>query len=246
MHPAHRHPFYDELSDAADAEEFAALLLEDRGSPAFLPLLERTLHVLTPVESRATLLGNVEDVQVPARHAALMRRLITVIKARVNEDVRLELSQSLIDRTLIFYYGYYCEPWNLIGSLYATEVMGRNRLMRMEAGLERLGFDPADLEFIRAQMVSDEDHARDWMEGVIAPSVRANPALRTPIAEGIAACLGTSARHLDDLLRRATRRRWEDRSIFRPWQHLQTGQVLQAGGASQCLRSRTTQSLAHT
>jgi len=38
---------------------------------------------------------------------------------------------------------------------------------------------------------------------VIAASVRLNPALRIPIAEGIRACLETSARYLDDLSERA-------------------------------------------
>src|SRR5207249_2989983 len=98
---------------------------------------------------------------------------------------------------LVFYYGYFCDPWHLAGSLYATEVMAHYRMSQMGAGLERLQFDPADLEFIRVHVDCDEGHASDWSEGVIGPSIRLDPRLRVPIAEGIASCLETSARYLD-------------------------------------------------
>ena len=84
--------------------------------------------------------------------------------------------------------------------------MGRHRMLKMGAGLERLGFDAADLEFIRVHVVCDDDHATDWMQGVIAPSLAASPMLRAPLSDGIAACLSTSVRYLDDLARRAERR----------------------------------------
>jgi hypothetical protein len=42
---------------------------------------------------------------------------------------------------------------------------------------------------------------------VIAPSIQRNVALRSPIAEGIASCLESSVRYLDDLSRRADERR---------------------------------------
>src|SRR2546429_382328 len=83
-------------------------------------------------------------------------------------------------------------PWHLAGSLYATEVMAHYRMSQMGAGLERLRFDPEDLEFIRVHVECDEGHASDWSDGVIAPSIRLDVRLRIPVAEGIAACLETS------------------------------------------------------
>ena len=109
-----------------------------------------------------------------------------------------------MDRILVFYYGYYCDPWHLSGSLYATEVMAHYRMTQMGLGLERLGFDKADREFIRVHVECDEGHASDWSDGVIAPSIRLDPSLRAPVAEGIAACLESSARYLDDCEARAT------------------------------------------
>jgi hypothetical protein len=136
-------------------------------------------------------------------HAELMRRLILALKAKAGDGLRLKSFPSLVDRILVFYYGFYCDPWHLVGSLYATEVMAHHRMTQMGAGLTRLGFDAVDLEFIRVHVVCDEDHAEDWSKGVIAPSLRLDPALRSPVANGIAACLETSARYLDDLSRRA-------------------------------------------
>ena len=107
----------------------------------------------------------------------------------------------------VFYYGYYCDPWHLVGSLYATEAMGTHRMAHMGRGLTRLGVGPEDLEYIRIHLLCDEGHARDWYEEVIAPSIRQNAALRLPIAEGIASCLESSVRYLDDLSRRADERR---------------------------------------
>jgi hypothetical protein len=187
--------------------EFAEFLLENWAFPAFLPLVERALEVQICEQARAALLRNIHDEQIPTPHATLMRRLVTALKARAGDGLQLELGETLIDRTLIFYYGYFCDPWNLIGALYATEVMGRHRMLKMGAGLERLGFTASDLEFIQVHIACDDNHASDWMEGVLAPSLAANPTLRAPIAQGIAACLSSSGRYLDDLGRRSARRR---------------------------------------
>jgi hypothetical protein len=203
-HRAHRHTWYDVLADRVSVQEYATFLLENRAFPPFLPLVERTLHAQVCAQGRAAVRRNIDDEQVPAPHADLMRRLMQAIKARAG-DVPLETYPSLIDRTLVFYYGYYCDPWHLVGSLCATEVLANYRMTRMDAGLRRLGFEPADLEFIRVHLECDEDHAREWGDDVIVPSVQQVPHLRRPIAEGIAACLETSARYLDDLCTRVSR-----------------------------------------
>ncbi len=206
-HRAHRHAWYEELAHRVSIREFAAFLLENWAFPAFLPLLKRIRQAQICAEGRAAIRRNLEDEETPVPHAELMRRLVGAVKAKAGDGVRLEAYLSLVDRTLVFYYGYYCDPWHLVGSLYATEVMAYHRVTHMGVGLVRLGIEPADLEFIRIHSVCDEDHARDWREGVIAPSVRIRPRVRVSIAEGIATCLETSARYLDDLVARAHRGR---------------------------------------
>jgi len=203
-HPAHRHVWYDQLAHDVTVQEFATFFLENWPLPAFLSLVERTLQSQICEEGRAAVLRNIEDEQKPTPHVELMRRLIVALKAKAGDGLPLELYPSLIDRILVFYYGYYCDPWHLVGSLYATEVMAHHRMEKMNTGLKRLGFEGTDLEFIELHMVCDEDHARDWSEGVIASSLRLNPTLRAPIVEGIASCLDTSVHYLDDLSRRAT------------------------------------------
>jgi pyrroloquinoline quinone (PQQ) biosynthesis protein C len=204
-HPAHRHRWYDALADEVSVQEFATFLLENWAFPAFLPLVERTLQAQISDEGRAATIRNIEDEQIPVPHADLMRRLIHGVKAKAGDDVPLSVYPSLVDRTLVFYYGYYCNPWHLVGALYVTEAVAYHRLTKMGAGLTRLGLEPADLEFIRVHLACDEDHAREWSDDVIASSVRLNPSLRESIAEGIAACLDTSARYLDEISQRASR-----------------------------------------
>jgi len=92
----------------------------------------------------------------------------------------------------------------------------------MNTGLQRLGLGSHDLEFIRVHMSCDEDHARDWSDCVIAPTLKLNPILRTNIAEGIAVALETSARYLDRLVERTAELRTTeecaalDPSLWRP------------------------------
>jgi Iron-containing redox enzyme len=203
-HRAHRHAWYDQLADRVSVQEYAMFMLENRAFPAFLPLVEKTLQAQVCERGRAAVRRNIDDEQVPAPHADLMRRLMFAIKAKAGE-VPLDTYPSLVDRTLVFYYGYYFDSWHLVGSLCATEVLANYRMTRMNAGLRRLGFDPADLEFIRVHLDCDEGHAREWTDDVIVPSVQRHSELRRPIAEGIAACLETSARYLDDLCVRASR-----------------------------------------
>lgn len=205
-HRAHRHPWYEQLAHEVSLEAFAAFLLENQAFPAFLPLVERALDVQISEEGRAAVLRNITDEQVPVPHTELMRRMIGAIKARVGDGIHLESLPSLIDRTLVFYYGYYCDAWHLIGSLYAMEAMAQYRMSRMGEGLRRLGFQARDLEFISIHLHCDDDHARDWSDGVVRPSIGLNPDLRAPIAQGIASCLETSARYLDDLSLRAQKR----------------------------------------
>src|SRR5262249_52348739 len=135
-----------------------------------------------------------------------MGRLMGALKARVGEGLRLNIYPSLVNRTLVFYYGYYLDVWSLIGSLYVTEAVAFHRLQCMNTGLRRLGLNAQELEFIRIHMTCDEDHARDWSDGVIGPTLRLDPSVRSSIAAGIAVCLETSARYLDRQVRRLNAR----------------------------------------
>jgi hypothetical protein len=207
-HRAHRHPWYDALANEVTLEEFATFMLENRRFPAFLPLAQRALKAQICDDARAALQRNINDEQVPVPHAELMGRLMGALKARAGDRLRLEVYPSLVDRTLVFYYGYYLDVWSLIGSLYVTEAVAFHRLQGMNTGLKRLGLNAHELDFIRIHMTCDEDHARDWSDGVVAPTLNLHPSLRSRIAEGIAVCLETSGRYLDRQVQRLNERRF--------------------------------------
>ena len=206
-HRAHRHPWYDALAKEVTLEEFATFMLENRRFPAFLPLAKRALKAQICDEARAALQRNIDDEQVPVPHAELMGRLMGALKARVGDGLRLETYPGLVNRTLVFYYGYYLDVWSLIGSLYVTEAVAFHRLQGMNTGLQRLGLNAQELEFIHIHMTCDEDHARDWSDGVVGPTLSLDPSVRSRIAEGIAVCLETSARYLDGQVQRLKERR---------------------------------------
>lgn len=206
QHRAHCHPWYDHLAQEASLEEFAAYLLENRTCPGSLPLVKRACQAQISNQGRLALRRKIENEYWPVPRAELMRRFMSAVRTRVGDNVMLESFTTLIHRALVLYHGYYCEPWNLVGALYASEVMTYHQLAQMDAGLVRLGFDCEELEFIRVLLVSDDQNATDWSDEVISPSVRVSPVLRVLIAEGIAAYLETSARYLDDLCIRQIQR----------------------------------------
>jgi len=206
-HRAHRHPWYDALATEVTLEEFAAFMLENRRFPAFLPLAQRALKSQICDQARAALQRNIDDEQVPVPHAELMNRLMGALKMRVGEDLPLAVYPTLVNRTLVFYYGYYLDVWSLIGSLYVTEAVAFHRLQCMNKGLQRLGLNAEELEFIHIHMTCDENHARGWADEVVGPTLHLDPSVRSSIAGGIGGCLETSARYLDSQVRRLQKRR---------------------------------------
>jgi len=78
-------------------------------------------------------------------------------------------------------------------------------MTQMKRGLDRLGFQADEIEYVRIHLHCDEHHARDWRDGVIIPSLARAPRLGVSIVEGIAAFLVTSGHYLDALeLRRSS------------------------------------------
>ena len=202
-HRAHRHAFYEELVTSGYVHDYAQLLLESWVLPAFLPLVERVFEVQTQTEGIEALLRKIHQEQSAAGRADLMRQLTMALAVHAQADSAcLDLHESLIDRSLVFYYGYFCDPWHLAGALFATEVLSPHQAAMIGAGLARLGYPPEDLHFIQARSVTDDNDPREWLQ-LFGPAMEMKPVLRETVAQGIAACLETTARYLDDLTRRA-------------------------------------------
>ena len=202
QHPAYQHTWYDFISEDISLNEMAAFLLENKHYPVFLSLLEKIKTVQICEDGVAAVEENIADEHQPEPHAELMQRLMQAVHARVNSALVLLEYPTLIDRTLVFYYGYYCEPWHLVGSVFATERMGTRRVICMDKGLRRLGLNDHELAFTIIHSECDDHHASDWLERVVIPSVELNPRILNTIAEGIASCLETSNDYLNYLSNR--------------------------------------------
>jgi hypothetical protein len=202
-HEAHRHYWYDFVRDEITIDEMAGFLLENGHYPAFLALLERIRVAQFVDEARAAIDENIADEHSPEPHAELMRRLMMAVKQRARPDLLLEQHPALIDRTLVFYYGYFCDPWHLVGSVFATERLGTRRVICMGEGFRRLGLSEHERMFTTIHADCDDHHAGDWLARVILPSIAVDDSVRPRIAAGIAACLETSHAYLDFLSNRA-------------------------------------------
>jgi len=202
-HRAHKHEWYQYIAEHITINEMACFLLENKYFPTFIGLLEKIKEIQFLEGAREAVEENIADEFKPVPHASLMRRMMLAVKERAHESIELESDSSLVNRTLIFYYGYYIEPWHLVGSLFATEQMGTHRVTCMRKGLTRMGLSDEELEFTIIHSACDEHHADDWLLRVIRPSIRARPDLALIIAAGIVECLETSATYLGFLLHRA-------------------------------------------
>ena len=181
----------------------AVFLLENRHYPVFLHLLEAIRGVQIYEDGRKAVEENIADEHEPVPHADLMRRMMEAVRSRAREKLELASYPALADRTLVFYYGYFRDPWHLVGSVFATERMGTRRVRCMDRALRRLGLSDHELAFTTTHSECDDHHATDWLVRVIVPSIERQPEVRESIARGIAECLDTSRRYLDFVFRRA-------------------------------------------
>ncbi len=204
-HPAHQHGWYDFVEKEITIDQIAAFLLENNRYPVFLRLLEAISAVQICDDGRRAVEENIADEQHPVPHAELMRTMMEAVRSRARADLELSVYPALVNRTLVFYYGFYCDPWHLVGSVFATERMGTRRVQCMDKGLRRLGLDDDELAFTVTHAECDDHHASDWLERVIVPSIELDARLGEPIAKGLATCLETSQVYLDFLLQRVAR-----------------------------------------
>lgn len=202
-HRAHQHPYYEELATSGYVHDYAQLLLESWVLPAFLPMVERVFEVQTQTEGIEALLNKIHQEQTAAGRTALMRQLTIAVAVHAQADSAcLDLHDSLNDRALVFYYGYFCDPWQLAGALFATDVLAGHQAAMIGTGLTRLGYAGEDLQLMQARSAADDNDPRAWLE-LLGPAMEMKPSLREPICHGMAACLETNERYLDDLARRA-------------------------------------------
>jgi len=111
-HRSHRHAWYDSLANEVSVREYAAFFLENGAFPSFQKLVERVELAQITDQGRAAVRRNIEDERHPVPHSDLMRRLIVALENKAGAGLVLESYPSLVDRTLVFHYGYYCDPWH--------------------------------------------------------------------------------------------------------------------------------------
>src|SRR5262249_51128039 len=183
-HPAHHHAWYGFIKEEITTDELAQFLLENCHYPTFLRLLGAIEAVQICEDGRRAVQENIADEQEPVPHAGLMRRLMEAVRHRARPDLELAVYPTVVDRPLVFYYGYYCDAWHLVGSVFATERMATRRVSCMDEGLRRLGFDEDTRAFTITHSECDDHHARDWLERVIVPHIERGESLRCTIAKG--------------------------------------------------------------
>jgi len=73
----------------------------------------------------------------------------------------------------------------LVGMMLATECMVPGRLEKQIAGWLRCGADKNQIDYLIEHVHVDAEHAKGWMNNVVLPLVKKNPAIIEPLALGI-------------------------------------------------------------
>lgn len=151
--------------------------------------------------------GRLADV-----HTVLHDRLAAAIQ--MPRVARTQLPISALDRSALnglLTTNRWLQP-EMIGALGLLELQAGPRCRRVVRALERLGAPPDALAFYQEHASTDPRHGKEWLDGIVAPLVEANPAWGPRIVRGAAWRAAVNRRLFADAHRLLVRRQVEERA----------------------------------
>lgn len=209
-HPAFKHAYYHDFirSEATPVDLRRYLVQESVVDGRFddlLALLQLGTDGATKLEIAENYwdeMGNGDAAQV---HTLMFSRAMTAL-AVTDVEMREEMSaEGLLSGNLAMLLCRYRETYpEAVGFLAVTEWLVPDRFSQVLAGWNRLGLDPAGIEYHDAHIAIDARHASGWFNNVVKPGAD-SPSFRRGVTRGALWRLNSSARYLDANLARARR-----------------------------------------
>lgn len=200
---AYTHPWHAFLAHLSPREQLIDFLQEMERFPDLRVLLPLPLEVELSESGRCSVLRSREHDAPQARDPRAGRA------ARGPSLLSLPLAESLA----VVYYGYYCDPWHLVGSAFAASRLAPMRAASLESAIERIASEalagPGLRSAVRTLALLDVRLGFaevDWLEDIIGPAIELDPRVRRSVGLGIAAELRTTHRLLDAWLLKACER----------------------------------------
>ena len=203
-HPAVSHGLFPYLAEHATAAELALFVEQERTIDLpFADFLAQTQTGLAP-RWKTEIARNYWDEMGRGRpqddHAELFRRVMAAFALEAPARDAL-LPGALACGNLCHLLALH-RVWRLrsIGCLGILELVVPEHIDKVVLACERLGLDPVVDRYYRMHVVTDVDHAADWVDGLVAPAVDEDPRVALEIARGALLRLEACVDYYDELM----------------------------------------------
>lgn len=207
-HPVYKHPYYvDFIRHHADADDLRTYVIQeslvDSRFDDLLALMQVGSGGAAKMEIAANYWDEMGHGDPEMVHTGLFKKIYEVFD--IGEDVTGSMTANdlLAGNLAVLLCRYRRLFPEAVGFLGMTEWLVPDRFTNVVHAWERLGLPDVGITYHRIHVVIDARHAAGWFRNVMAPSAT-SAAMRRGITRGALWRLNSSARHLDERLRRAT------------------------------------------
>jgi hypothetical protein len=175
------------LEAEASLEDFKWFLTQEAAGEAGFDDLVAMTQVKMPARAKLELARNYWDEMgrgnASGMHGPMLDR--TIEGFELTPSIEGTLWQSLaLANTLTAFATTRRYAYHSVGALGAVELTAPSRVACVDAGLKRLGVEPALRKYFGLHAVLDVEHSRAWNAEVLIPLVEGDPGCARYIAEG--------------------------------------------------------------
>ncbi|WP_377355159.1 iron-containing redox enzyme family protein [Phenylobacterium terrae] len=175
------------LETEASLEDVKWFLTQEAAGEAGFDDLVAMTQVKMPTRAKLELARNYWDEMGRGNEAGMHGPMLdrTIQGLDLKPSIEGTLWQSLaLANTLTAFATTRRYAYHSIGALGAVELTAPTRVACVDAGLKRLGVEPALRKYFGLHAVLDVEHSRAWNAEVLIPLVEADPSCARYIAEG--------------------------------------------------------------
>ena len=205
QHPATAHPFYTDFMRRATRRDLEYYSIQETTlDPRFddaMALLQLGTPDIAKMEIAKNYWDEMGNGELDRIHTKLFQTVLNVFgitPSAVRQQLRTEsIACGNLSMTMVLQR---CHFHKAIGYYGVTEYVVPFRFGHVVDAWQRLGLDPAGLDYYHVHYQIDADHGSAWFDHVIAPIVDAQPETAPLIARGALYRLNSSERYLNRLL----------------------------------------------
>ncbi len=175
------------LETTASLEDMRWFLTQEAAGEAGFDDLVALTQIKLPPRPKLELARNYWDEMgrgnIKGMHGPLLTTLIDTLQIEpvIDETAweSLALANLMLGLATSRRYAYHS-----VGALGAVELTSPGRVVKVAAGLRRLGFSDRERRYFDLHAVLDVKHSESWNAEALIPLIESDPNLAVPIAEG--------------------------------------------------------------